>query len=63
NAELEQHRHHQEKRVAQLNAILGLSQILSRTPLTAEQQDCVDKILISGRSLLDLLNDILDYSE
>ncbi|MEI6413838.1 MAG: ATP-binding protein [Pseudomonadota bacterium] len=46
-----------------MNAILGLSEVLVRTDLTMDQQDCVDKILTSGRSLLGILNDILDYSK
>ncbi len=46
-----------------MNAILGLSEVLSRTALTIDQRDCVDKVLTSGRSLLNILNDILDYSK
>gem|GEM_PF-3998612 len=46
-----------------LNAVLGLAQVLTRTRLAAEQRDYVDKILTSGRSLLGIVNDILDYSK
>ena len=46
-----------------MNAILGLSHILGRTDLTYEQQDYTAKIETAGRSLLGILNDILDYSK
>jgi two-component system, sensor histidine kinase and response regulator len=45
-----------------MNAILGLSHLLGRTKLTAEQQDFVGKITQSGRGLLTIINDILDFS-
>ncbi|WP_298371538.1 response regulator [Azospirillum sp.] len=45
-----------------LNAVLGLSHLLGRTELTAEQQDFVGKITQSGRGLLAIINDILDFS-
>ena len=46
-----------------MNAILGLSHIVGRTDLSLEQQDYVGKIETAGRSLLGILNDILDYSK
>ncbi|MEI6413839.1 MAG: PAS domain S-box protein [Pseudomonadota bacterium] len=46
-----------------MNAILGLSEVLARSPMTMDQQDCVDKVLASGRALMGILNDILDYSK
>ncbi len=46
-----------------MNAVIGLSQLLSRTQLNYEQTDYVDKILNSAESLLNLINDILDYSK
>jgi PAS domain S-box-containing protein len=46
-----------------LNAILGLSHILGQTSLSDEQQDYTSKIETAGRSLLGILNDILDYSK
>jgi len=46
-----------------MNAILGLSHILGQTDLTAEQADYTVKIETAGRSLLGILNDILDYSK
>ena len=46
-----------------MNAILGLSHIVGQTSLSAEQRDYVGKIETAGRSLLGILNDILDYSK
>ncbi len=45
-----------------LNAILGLAYLLERTPLNGEQGDQVAKIGLAGRSLLSIVNDILDFS-
>ncbi len=46
-----------------LNAVLGLAQVLERTPLTDPQRDMVERIGIAGRSLLAILGDILDLSK
>jgi len=46
-----------------LNGILGMSGMLSDTTLTAKQQGFLDVITSSGRSLLNLINDILDLSK
>ena len=46
-----------------MNAVLGLLQLVRQTELNLRQQDYVDKALSSGRALLSLLNDILDYSK
>ena len=46
-----------------MNAIIGLSEVLARTTLTSDQRECVDQVLLSGRSLLSIINDILDYSK
>ncbi|QPF73054.1 PAS domain S-box protein [Roseateles sp. DAIF2] len=46
-----------------MNAILGMLQLLSRTPLDSRQQDYVRKTKGAARSLLLLLNDILDFSK
>ena len=46
-----------------LNAVLGLAQVLERTPLVPEQRDMVERIGIAGRSLLAILGDILDLSK
>ena len=45
-----------------MNGILGMAQILEQTGLSAEQQEYVQTILQSGRALLTILNDILDFS-
>jgi len=46
-----------------MNAILGLTQLVLDSPLEARQRDFLDKALSSGRALLGILNDILDYSK
>jgi PAS domain S-box-containing protein len=46
-----------------MNAVLGISQILARTPLNAEQRQYLDMVSGAGRSLLALLNDVLDFSK
>lgn len=46
-----------------LHGILGMTQLLRTTELTAEQQEYLDGIEISGDGLLSLINDILDLSK
>jgi len=46
-----------------LNGLLGLAQVLSREPLTANQQDMVGRIQDAGQSLLGIIYDILDFSK
>ncbi|HEV2721943.1 MAG TPA: ATP-binding protein [Thermoanaerobaculia bacterium] len=45
-----------------MNGVIGMAELLSRTPLTTEQRSHLNTIQVSGRSLLTLLNDILDFS-
>ncbi len=45
-----------------MNGILGMAQILEQSGLSSEQQAYVQTILQSGRALLTILNDILDFS-
>lgn len=45
-----------------LNAILGVSELLSETELDSTQAEYVDLFQRAGKTLLDLVNDILDYS-
>ncbi len=45
-----------------LNGILGMLQIVQETPLNEEQAHSIDIALESGRKLLTILNDILDFS-
>lgn len=45
-----------------LNGVIGLSQALSKTDLTAEQREMLDLMQASGRTLQTLLSDILDLA-
>lgn len=45
-----------------LNGVLGFAELLSDTPLNEEQQDYARTIRSSGNHLLDVVNDILDFS-
>ncbi len=45
-----------------LNALLGMADVLGRTPLEPEQRGYLDVLRNSGHSLLALLNDVLDFS-
>ncbi|WP_104035321.1 response regulator [Vibrio jasicida] len=46
-----------------LNGVIGISEVLSDTSLTATQRDYVDTIETSSQLLLSLINDILDFSK
>jgi PAS domain S-box-containing protein len=46
-----------------MNGIIGMAQLLNLTDLTDEQQEYLGHIESSGRSLLVLINDILDLSK
>ena len=45
-----------------MNGILGMSELLASTPLTADQRESLDIIKSSGNALLAVINDILDIS-
>jgi len=45
-----------------MNGVIGMAELLGYTQLTAEQQGHLKAIQVSGRSLLTLLNDVLDFS-
>jgi len=45
-----------------LNGVLGFAELLSGTRLDEEQEEFTKTILDSGKHLLDLVNDILDFS-
>ncbi len=46
-----------------MNGIIGISELLSGTPLDDEQRDYVRSITKSGEALLTIVNDILDFSK
>jgi len=46
-----------------LNAIMGMAQILSLRNLTPQQQEYVEDIYRSGKVLLNLVNDVLDFAK
>ena len=46
-----------------MNGVLGMVELLARTPLTPEQHQKLDTIRESGKSLLHLIDDILDFSK
>lgn len=45
-----------------LNGVVGMSELLSTTLLTGEQRECADVIQTSARTLLSLIEDVLDIS-
>jgi PAS domain S-box-containing protein len=45
-----------------LNSVLGFAQLLQMDDLSDEQRESLEYILIAGRHLLDLINEILDLS-
>ncbi|MEE3319665.1 MAG: response regulator [Pseudomonadota bacterium] len=46
-----------------LSGILGMSEILSDTPLTPNQRECVSAIQNAGDNLLRIINDVLEHSQ
>lgn len=46
-----------------MNGILGMAELLLRTPLDERQRHQVQTIAQSGRALLTIINDILDFSK
>lgn len=46
-----------------LNGILGMVTLLSQSKITAEQKEQVRAIELSGKKLLDLVNDLLDLTK
>jgi signal transduction histidine kinase/CheY-like chemotaxis protein len=46
-----------------MNGVLGMAELLVRTDLDTRQRTFTDVILKSGNALLEIINDILDYSK
>ena len=46
-----------------MNAILGLTHLALETPLDARQRDYLSKLQTASKSLMRLLDDVLDYSK
>lgn len=46
-----------------MNAILGMAELLQGAPLNEEQNDCLRTLHQSGKSLLHIIDDILDLSK
>ena len=46
-----------------MNGVVGFAQLLSGTSLTPEQREYLDFIASSGKSLLVIIDDVLDYSK
>ncbi len=46
-----------------MNAIIGLTQLVLESELSAQQEDYLRKVQRSSKALLGILNDILDYSK
>jgi PAS domain S-box-containing protein len=46
-----------------MNAILGMTELVMDTPLTADQQQCLKTVKSAADNLLGLMNDLLDFSK
>jgi PAS domain S-box-containing protein len=46
-----------------MNGVIGMTGLLLNTNLSKEQQDFVQTIRVSGESLLNIINEILDFSK
>jgi len=46
-----------------MNGVIGFTELLSKTPLTEDQNDYVSTIRSSASNLLTIINDILDFSK
>ncbi|PWE28025.1 hybrid sensor histidine kinase/response regulator [Pararhodobacter marinus] len=46
-----------------MNGVVGMAELLCDTPLSSEQKLYADTIRSSGEALLNIINDVLDYSK
>ncbi|MFN3304455.1 MAG: CHASE domain-containing protein [Roseateles sp.] len=46
-----------------MNAVIGIAQLLADTPLSEDQRQLLRKLQVAGRSLLGVINDVLDLSK
>ncbi|MCB6184484.1 response regulator [Leeia sp. TBRC 13508] len=46
-----------------MNGVIGMAELLSYTPLNEEQTQFVSTIRESGQALIEVINDVLDYSK
>ncbi|MFD2272092.1 histidine kinase dimerization/phospho-acceptor domain-containing protein [Undibacterium arcticum] len=46
-----------------LNGVIGMLDLLKEMPLTPPQQECVEVARSSAHTLMDLINNILDFSK
>jgi signal transduction histidine kinase/CheY-like chemotaxis protein/HPt (histidine-containing phosphotransfer) domain-containing protein len=46
-----------------INAVIGLTGLLLQTPLDDHQRDLLETVRTSGDALLDVVNDVLDFSK